>query len=54
MESQRVSELLVDIGSEEAKRDFFTEYIKFLGGEQVQNPRKLKMVVDDGMIWGTN
>ena len=25
MESQRVSELLVDIGSEEAKRDFFTE-----------------------------
>ena len=50
LESQRISEILKDVGSEEAKRDFFSKYIEFLGGDAVKNPRKLKMVVDDGVL----
>lgn len=50
MESQRISEMLEDIGEEEAKRNFFAAYFDYLKENKVTNPRKLKMVVDDGIL----
>lgn len=47
MASQRISEALADIGSEDAKRSFFKEYIKFL---EVLNPSPVSEGIDDGIL----
>lgn len=47
MASQRISEALADIGSEDAKRSFFREYIKFL---EAISPRPASEGIDDGIL----
>ena len=47
MASQRISEALADIGSEEAKRSFFKEYIRFL---ETLTPGQSCEVIDDGIL----
>ena len=47
MASQRISEALVDIGSEEAKRNFFKEYFKFLAK---RNDADDSNGIDDGIL----
>ena len=47
MASQRISEALADIGSEEAKRSFFKEYIKFL---EIVTPGQSSEGIDDGIL----
>ena len=47
MASQRISEALADIGSEDAKRSFFREYIKFL---EACNPGSAPGGIDDGIL----
>ena len=47
MASQRISEALADIGSEDAKRSFFRQYIKFL---EASNPTPASEGIDDGIL----
>ena len=47
MASQRISEALADIGSEDAKRSFFREYIKFL---EAFSPSPASEGIDDGIL----
>ena len=47
MASQRISEALADIGSEDAKRSFFREYIRFL---EAINPNPASKGIDDGIL----
>ena len=47
MASQRISEALADIGSEEAKRSFFKEYIRFL---ETLTPGQSCEGIDDGIL----
>ena len=47
MASQRISEALADIGSEDAKRSFFREYIKFL---EAINSSPASESIDDGIL----
>lgn len=47
MTSQRISEALVDIGSEGAKRSFFKEYFQFLEKNKTANSTK---TIDDGIL----
>ena len=47
MASQRISEALVDIGSEEAKRNFFKEYFEFLAK---RNDADDSNGIDDGIL----
>lgn len=47
MASQRISEALADIGSEDAKRSFFREYIKFL---EAISPNSASEGIDDGIL----
>ena len=55
--SQRISEVLVDIGSEHAKQCFFEEYFTLVGHSSNPSPlmaqgnrKPLKYVVDDGIL----
>lgn len=50
MASQRISEALADIGSEDAKRHFFTEYIKFLERNIAQKDKDHPQGIDDGIL----
>jgi hypothetical protein len=47
MASQRISEALADIGSEDAKRNFFREYVKFL---ETTNLNPGTEDIDDGIL----
>lgn len=49
MASQRISDALADIGSEEAKRNFFKEYFRFLekGTDTTKDASK---GIDDGVL----
>ena len=50
MASQRISEALADIGSEDAKRSFFKEYFRFLDKCPDFNKTKLSQGIDDGIL----
>lgn len=50
MASQRISEALADIGSEDAKRGFFREYFRFLNKCPGFNKAKSSQGVDDGIL----
>lgn len=50
MASQRISEALADIGSEEAKRNFFKEYFRFLEGYAAQAGDAPKGIGDGVLI----
>ena len=48
MASQRISDALADIGSEESKRSFFKEYFRFLGKRQDSDDATYG--IDDGVL----
>ena len=50
MSSQRVSDALADIGSEEAKRGFFKEYFRFLEHRETSGGIKNFDGMDDGIL----
>lgn len=50
MASQRISEALADIGSEDAKRSFFKEYFRFLDKCPDFNKTKPSQGIDDGIL----
>lgn len=50
MASQRISEALADIGSEDAKRHFFSEYYKFLEKDAAHKNAGHPRGVDDGIL----
>ena len=50
MASQRISDALADIGSEEAKRNFFAEYFKFLGKRKDGTNGEAPYGIDDGVL----
>ena len=50
MASQRISEALTDIGSEDAKRSFFKEYFRFLDKCPDFNKTKTSQGIEDGIL----
>lgn len=50
MASQRISEALADIGSEDAKRHFFSEYYKFLEKDTAHKNASHPQGIDDGIL----
>ncbi len=50
MSSQRISDALADIGSEDAKRSFFAEYYRFLEKTKDQNELETPYGIDDGIL----
>lgn len=50
MASQRISEALADIGSEDAKRHFFSEYYKFLEKDAAHKNAGHPRGIDDGIL----
>jgi len=50
LSSQRISDALTDIGSEEAKREFFKEYISLLGKSEPEPEIQRDKVIDDGIL----
>lgn len=50
MSSQRISDALADIGSEDAKRSFFAEYYCFLEKIKDQNELETPYGIDDGIL----
>jgi len=50
MSSQRISDALADIGSEDAKRNFFSEYFKFLEKTSYVERQAGSVGIDDGIL----
>lgn len=50
MASQRISDALADIGSEDAKRSFFKEYFKFLEHNPGVSNKQTENGIDDGIL----
>lgn len=50
MSSQRISDALADIGSEDAKRSFFAEYYRFLEKTKDQNEPETPYGIDGGIL----
>ena len=50
MSSQRISDALADIGSEDAKRGFFKEYFRFLNRCETANTANDSTGMDDGIL----
>jgi len=50
MSSQRISDALTDIGSEDAKRSFFAEYYRFLEKTKDQNEPETPYGIDGGIL----
>jgi len=50
MASQRISEALADIGSEDAKRNFFEEYFHFLDRHSNVNQKEEPHGIEDGVL----
>ena len=50
MSSQRISDALADIGSEDAKRSFFAEYYRFLEKAKGQKEPETPYGIDDGIL----
>ncbi len=50
MSSQRISDALADIGSEDAKRSFFAEYYRFLEKTKDQNKPETPYGIDGGIL----
>ena len=49
MASQRISDVLADIGSEDSKRSFFKEYFQFLG-KRKHSDEDVAYGIDDGVL----